>query len=133
MCLGLNGWHRIGIVSSVIWFIGFAGYIWIYSTRDASDFYGSQLGMCYTILNVDNEALQYIGKQEDRNKGQTANWTKYEKCRSDATAFFNHTADNNYKGIPILLAVDFGTVLFGWLFVWFGIGITRWIKGGFRA
>jgi len=37
----------------------------------------------------------------------------------------------DYKGIPILLAVDFGTVLFGWLVVWSGIGITRWIKGRF--
>jgi hypothetical protein len=123
MRLGLSGWQRIGIVSSVIWFVGFAGYIWIFSTRDASDFYGSQLGMCYTILNVDNEALQYIGIQEDRDKRQADNWTKYEKCRSDATALFYQMADNNYKGIPILLAER--SFLVGWL-----CGLELELRGG---
>jgi len=60
---------------------------------------------------MDNEALQYIGKQEDRDKRETANRTKHEKCQSEATAFFYELAPN-YKGIPILLAVDFGIVLF---------------------
>jgi len=81
--------QRIGIVLSVIWFIGFAGYIWIYSVRDASDFHRWQLDVCNSILNMDNEALQYIGKQEDRDKKQTASWTKYEKCQSEAGAFLS--------------------------------------------
>jgi hypothetical protein len=131
MRLGLNGWQRIGIVLSVIWFIGFAGYIWSQQVKSDVELYGRYLDTCYTILNMDNEA--YIANQEDRDKRQAANWTKYEKCQSGAGAIFHERADNNYKGIPILLAVDFGTVLFGWLVVWSGIGITRWIKGGFRA
>jgi len=132
MRLGLNGWQRIGIVLSVIWFIGFAGYAWSHAVQSVVEFYGRHLDICYTILNMDTEA--YIGNQEDRDKRQAANWTKFKKCQSEGSAILNEMADNNYKGIPILLAVDFGTVLFGWLVVWSGMGITRWIKkGGFRA
>jgi hypothetical protein len=57
--------------------------------RDASDFHRWQLDVCNLILNIDNEALQYIGKQEDWDKKQTANWTKYEKCHSEAGAFLS--------------------------------------------
>ncbi len=103
---------------SIIWFVGLAGYLWVSGTQSAAKFYGGQLSMWWMILNVDNESLQYIGKQEDRDKRQAANWTKYEKCQEEAKAFFYREAEGNQKAIPILLAVDFGTIVFAWLVAW---------------
>jgi hypothetical protein len=42
-----RGWRRIGIVLSVIWFIGFGGYVWTSEVRHISDYYEFQLKMCY--------------------------------------------------------------------------------------
>ncbi len=131
MRLRLNRWQRIGIVLSVMWFIGFEGYIWHIGNRNVFDFYSSSLHMCSTILDTDNEALQYIEKTEDRNKRQTDNWTKYGNCQTRADALMHTMVDGNNSGIPILFVVAFLTVLFGWLVVSFVIGITQLIKVGF--
>jgi len=129
MRLRLNGWQRIGIVLSVIWFIGFAGYIWNSSVQNNLNFYSYQLESCYTLLNLENDSLQYK-KEEDREKQRTVNWTKYENCQNKAKVNVDHQNETLYHGIPLLFTIDFGTVLFGWLVVWFGIGISRW-KGRF--
>jgi hypothetical protein len=34
----LSGWQRIGVILSVIWFIGFAGYIWHADRKEKADF-----------------------------------------------------------------------------------------------
>src|SRR5262249_7324454 len=126
----LNGWQRIGIVVSTIWFIGFGAFIWTDTVRQNGEFYGSSLRMCTLILNANNEGLQYIGKQDERDKRQSANWAKYEKCQKDAEAFLNREYEEAKSGIPLLLAIYVGTVLGGWLVVWMFVCITRWVKQG---
>src|SRR5437016_6346166 len=114
-----RGWRRIGIVLSVLWFIGFGGWIRISGVQHISDFYSWQLKMCYAILGTDNESLQYIKNPDDREKRQAENSAKHKRCEEQASAFFMQQADQNYNGIPILLGIDLATVALGWLVVWF--------------
>jgi hypothetical protein len=120
----VRGWRRIGIVVSVVWFIGFGGYVWSDSTRRNGDFYSSQLGMCKLILDTDNES---------RLRTPDENWAKYEKCRADAEKLFFFEADQLYKGIPIILGVDLATIAIGWALVWFVVFVVRWIRRGFAS
>ena len=115
MRIKLNGIQRIGIVVSAIAFVGFAVAAWIFDVREKNDFYGYQLGMCYRILNLDNDAMQYIEKQDQREKQRSTNTDRYEQCKVVASNF--HTAQFNASksGIPILLAIEFFVILLGWL------------------
>src|SRR5271168_1648114 len=88
MRIKLNGWQRIGIVLSVIWFFGFAGYVWTDSIHNVGEFYGWQLGMCVAILDTKNGSLQYIGKKEDRDAKSDANAAEYLSCRQNAQRLF---------------------------------------------
>jgi hypothetical protein len=126
-----RGWRRIGIVVSVVWFIAFAAYVWSDSNLRNGDFYSSQLRMCYTILDVANESLQYARTPEERDKRSSENRAKYEKCNADAKALFFSEADQLYKGIPIILGVDLATIAIGWALVWFVVFVVRWIRRGF--
>lgn len=129
----LSGWKRIGLVVSVIWFIGFGGYLWVSGVGHMSDFHMSQLKMCGTIMDVANEALQYIPKLEDRQKRQDENWSKYEDCQKRAGELFSQSFEQQRKAIPILLAIDFGTILFGWFVAWGLTAIVKWIRRGFAS
>jgi hypothetical protein len=128
-----KGWRRIGIALSVIWFVGYGGYMWFWSTGHNADFYGSQLRMCYAILDVDNETLQYTRTDEERGKKAVENQAKFEKCRSDAEKLFLSAAGQMYRGIPILLGIDLMTVGIGWLLAWFAVLLVRWVRRGFAS
>jgi hypothetical protein len=129
-----RGWRRIGIVLSIVWFVGFAGFIWIWSNRERGDFYSYQLGMCYRLLEVNNEALQYL-TPDAAEKRRAENWVKHESCKSEASDFLRRRADeeNSSAAIGILLAVDAATVALGWLLVWFFVSIVQWIRRGFQS
>lgn len=128
-----SGWRRIGIVLSVIWFVGFGGFLWIASVNHNAGLYGLRLRMCDAILDADNEALQHITKQGDRALKAFDNSMTREKCGSDAEKVFLDRDEQLYRGIPILLGVDFATVIVGWLIVWVVISIFRWISRGFAS
>jgi hypothetical protein len=127
----LNGWERIGIVVSIIWFIGFGVFIWTDTVRRNVEFHGNSLRMCKLILDTNNQSLQYIGKQDERNQRQSANWAKYEKCQKDADAFLDREMETAKSGIPLLLTIDVGTIVVGWFVVWMFVSIIRWVKRGF--
>jgi len=75
--------------------------------------------------------LPYIENQGERDKTESANWAKYEECEKGTRVFFARQFEVATSGIPLLLAIDVGTVLFGWLVVWMFVGITRWVTRGF--
>ena len=116
---------------SIIWFIGFGAFIWTDTVRQNVEFHGNSLRMCKSILDANNASLRYIGKQDERDKRQSANWAKYEKCQKDAEAFLDREMETAKSGIPLLLAIDVGTVLVGWFVVWMFVCITRWVRRGF--
>ena len=89
MRIRLNGWQRIGIVLSVIWFLGFGGYVWIWDNRTKSEFYGWQLKMCDVVLSERNGSLQFLTKQEDRDERADENAAEYLNCRKPPRGFIS--------------------------------------------
>jgi hypothetical protein len=128
-----RGWRRIGVVLSVIWFIGFGDYIWVSEVGRIGEFYRWQLETCGKILSNANDGLQYIAKQEEREKRQSENRAKYKECQDSASSFHGSSNADLRKGIPLLLAVDLGTVAFGWLVVWLVTLVVRWVQRGFAS
>jgi hypothetical protein len=127
----LNGWQRIGIVISIIWFIGFGAFIWTDTLRQDRDYHANDAEVCRLILNANNESLPYIENKGERDKTESENLAKYDMCQKSALAFLDREYEEARSGMPLLLAIDVGTVLFGWLVVWMFVGITRWVKRGF--
>ena len=70
MRIRLNRWQRVGIVLSVLAFVGIGIYAWVFEARQRDRFYSTQLSMCYNTLRTQNDALQGLGTQEDRIKGK---------------------------------------------------------------
>ena len=101
---------RIGIVLSVIWFVGFGGYTWFSSIRRLDDLYSLDIRTCSETFDI------------------TQNQIRYEDCIEEATDLY-HSRFNVYKErIPQLLAIDFGIIAFGWAVALFVIVITRLIR-----
>ena len=78
-----------------------------------------------------NDKLQHIENLSDRNKRQDANWKEYEDCKKQASALHSRMLNDEKEGIPVILAIDFVTVVIGWLAVWIGVVAVRWIRRGF--
>jgi hypothetical protein len=105
---------RIGIILSVLWFIGFGAYVWLSSTQRLNYLYSHDLAVCSQTFDT---AL---------NSGN------YEYCLQDARELYLNRVDN-YKGrIPRFLAIDFGVAAFAWSVALLGIVITRLIRRAFH-
>ena len=118
MRIRLNRWQRIGIVLSVLAFIGLA--------RDR--FYSTQLSMCDGTLRTQNGTLQGIGTQEDRAKREAANQSEYEECKNEAGATSRDLFNTSLQRMPIFLAKVLGLIVLAWLIEWLVVEIARWIK-----
>jgi hypothetical protein len=104
-------------VLSIIWFIGFGAYIWMRDIQPVGELYSGQLNTCSILLNMANDELQHIENLSDRNKRQDANWKEYEDCKKQASALHSRMLNDEKEGIPVILAIDFVTVVIGWLAV----------------
>jgi hypothetical protein len=51
----MRGWRRIGVVLSVLWFVGFGAWLWISSISEHNAFYRLQLHNC-----ADSEARRPV-------------------------------------------------------------------------
>jgi hypothetical protein len=126
-----RGWRRIGIVLSVIWFVGFFAWVWTNDVQQKSEFAAHQVNGCYLILSADNESLQYIKDENERETRSAANWRKYHDCEDRVWAFFTTEvqASHSAAALAILLAIDLAAVLIGWLTTWSVVLVVRWIGG----
>jgi hypothetical protein len=86
MRIRLNRWQRVGVILSVLAFVGLGIYAWVFEARQRDRFYSTQLSMCYNTLRTQNDALQDLETQEDRAKRETANQSEYEQCKNEADA-----------------------------------------------
>src|SRR5665213_495776 len=128
----MKGWRRIGIVISVLWFLGFGFFLWNMHIHDLTDPYDSELHLCGSLLDIDNDGLQYV-KPGSRDARQAVNWTKYEDCKKRAEVNFHKLADEQGTyAIPIVLAINAVSIALGWLLVWFIVVVVRWVRRGFR-
>ncbi len=101
MSLKLNGWQGIGIVLSVIWFIGVAGYV-LYNV-DWRGFY-----VCSDTAWVShvNKSGYFILSAKD----------VWKDCYNVGSFLVE------------LFSKDFAVIAFGWLVGWLGFVITRWMR-----
>ena len=86
MRLKLNKWQRVGVVLSVLAFVGLGIYAWVFEARQRDRFYSTQLSMCYNTLRTQDDALQGMGIQEDRIEREAANQGEYAQCMKEADA-----------------------------------------------
>jgi hypothetical protein len=124
----LNRWQQIGIVLSVLAFIGLGAYAWVFEARHRDKVYSTQLSMCDGTLRTQNEALQGIGDQEDRAKREAVNQSEYEECKNEAGATSRDLFNTSLQRMPIFLAKVLGLIVLAWLIEWFVVEIARWIK-----
>src|SRR6476660_6547708 len=101
-----KGWRRIGILLSVLWFVGFGLALWSYENNRIGDIYGLSLNTCGSVLNTGIEALggrpilDTQDKIDDWDRRSEANWAKYKKCKDDAGQAYGRQTDDLFKGIP---------------------------------
>jgi hypothetical protein len=126
-----RGWRRIGVVLSVMWLVGFGAYLWVSSVGQIDDFYAYQFGSCYRIANSDNDRLQYIEDEGERLAQRDANLQKQQRCEADALDVYTQQYADLRQGVPVLIAIDLGTVAFSWFMAWFIVLVVRWIRRGF--
>jgi TRAP-type C4-dicarboxylate transport system permease small subunit len=103
-----RGWRRIGIVLSVIWFIGFGGYLLADSWRTVKRAYSSEFQKCSSPNAVE----------------------PWRKCWDEVADRHWRAQEENFRNVPLLLAIDLGTILFGWLVIWGIVGVARRINRG---
>jgi hypothetical protein len=128
MRIRLNRWQQVGIVLSVLAFVGIGIYAWVFEAWHRDRFHGTQLSMCYNTLRTQNDALQALGPQEDRAKREAANQSEYEQCKNEADATLRESFNTSLERLPIFLAKVLGIIVVAWLIEWFIVEITRWIR-----
>jgi hypothetical protein len=116
MRIKLNRWQGIGILLSVIWFMGIAGYTGYILYNEKQD----------DVLNGRLAEVRSLCEQSVKDPlNPTA---ELDPSISVRKRCFNEACSSFSKN---MLAISFGTVFFGWLAAWFGIVVTRWIRRGF--
>jgi hypothetical protein len=128
MRIRLKRWQQIGVVLSVLAFVGIGIYAWVFEAQQRDSFYITQLTMCYNTLRTQNDALQGLGTQEDRAEREAANQAEYEQCMNEADATLRATTDADLKRIPIFLATVLGLIVIAWLIEWFIVELVRWAR-----
>ena len=128
MRIRLNRWQWVGIVLSVLAFVGIGIYAWVFEERHRDRFYSTQLSMCYNTLRTQNDALQGVGTQEDRAQRETANQAEYEQCMNEADATLRESFNASFERMPIFLAKVLGIIVVAWLIELFIVEIARWIR-----
>ena len=127
----LSGWQRIGIVVSVIWFVGFAGYV--VANRQDDALYDKLLLTCAEGLQRDVALSETAKTAEEREQRRQEYGNKYSKCMNDAhvSSFRFGLSNDPLQAIPLVLAVDLGMIVIGWLIAWCVVMVFRGIRRGF--
>ena len=130
MHIKLNELQWIGVGVSAIWFHVFAEYYLHGGTRDVDKWLGDARQSCDGVLQLNNDFAIALERKEDRSVKVSENRAEWIKCRESARKKYDLLAADPYEGsLPLLFALDLGTIGFGWLIAWFVIVIARWIKG----
>jgi hypothetical protein len=127
----LSGIQRIGIVLSVIAFIGFTAFVWIWGKTEAEQFMLARTRVCFSTFTSKRDAAPRNESAADAEKRAAANQSELDRCDKQAFDAEVRHYEETSKGFPILLAAELAVIVFGWLVTWFLIGIGRWIRRGF--
>ena len=113
----MKGWRRIGIVLSVIWFVGFFGYAWSSAMDNAMN--SASTLSCYRLYDASDAPFP------DKKK--------YEACIAPIEARFMEQNEflHSPRGVMLFVGIDLATILVGWLIAWGIIAVVRWVARGF--
>ena len=106
---------RIGIILSVIWFVGFGGYTWFSNVQQLNDLYSDDVHSCSEVLD------------------RTENSGNYDYCLEDAQQLYLRGFERYKAAIPRLLAIDFGVVAVCWSVALLGVMIARIMRRSFHS
>jgi len=110
----MNGWKRIGIIVSVVWFLGGGFYAYDSEIHRAENFVAFTHGLCDNNLKVYKDLNERDAAFEQCNKGAEDVLTE---------AISSAPFDGALVGIvPIIL---------GWPIVYLLLFLVRWVKRGF--
>jgi hypothetical protein len=135
MRIKLNRWQRYGVVVSVIWIIGFAGYFWDKAEKNTLQVFNAEAFACLPILGISINDFEKGRAWEDiaKNLGtlNAAAMPEFMKCFDAVRGRHSQSTFNNFKNISVLIAEGFGTIIIVWLVAWVGIVAVRRIRRGF--
>lgn len=153
MRIKLSSWQRLGIVLSVIGFLGICAYGWHVSDQESDAEWSRREKACQAFVGKlywkDDEEYKklsaeekektatdaFIGKLTDKeqaikDKVDAKNAMALRQCYDQSRRYVEYAKQEIRK---LWLAIDVLTVVFGWLFGWFGFAVVRWIKRGFQS
>ncbi len=102
-----RGWRRIGIVLSVMWFVGFFGYWFVVDYSERQEAHVQYISYCYSKFDWNTQ--------------------RAEERRAPARSY----SGNSGPVVGMIVAVDLATILIGWLIAWVVIAAVRWVARGF--
>lgn len=106
----MSGWKRLGIIFSIIWFIGFFSYGIISNTNQQEKYWESHIKYCYRIYDWNTQ------KDEEKKCEDLVPYPPVIWKRDD---------------LALMSGIDLATIIIGWLFGWGIISICRWVVRGF--
>jgi hypothetical protein len=133
--MAMKGWRRIGIIVSVIWFLGFSIYLWNGADAEADRLRSLRADHCFSDKERSSDRLQYISDPERRKKEEVAIASTYDKCIDDVVEQWsrNHPINNLSRTGAAILGINLATIGLGWLIVWGCVALGRWVHRGFSA
>jgi hypothetical protein len=127
----MSGWRRLGVVLSVLWFVGFGGWLWTSSMRGYQDFYDFELRNCFAMTNMKRDALRADEPQYDQKSAKIMSEDK--ACTDSADESYSRELDKLYsQEIWVLLAIDVALLALFWLLAWIVVAVGHWVLAGFR-
>jgi hypothetical protein len=133
--MAMRGWRRIGIILSVIWFLGFSVYLWNAAVAEADRLRSLRADYCFSARERSSDRLQHISDPDRRKKEEVAIVSTYDKCIDDVMEQWsrNHPAYNLSLSAAVILGINLATIGLGWLIVWGCVALGRWVHRGFAA
>jgi hypothetical protein len=127
----MRGWRRLGVVLSVLWFVGFGCWAWYSTVSSYGELLGRNLDHCLAMSSSSMDRLNWDDPQRDQ-KFKEIN-KEEEACMNRAKALFFSQRDSLKSDFWVLvLIVDVGSIALVWFLAWIIIRVSRWVTAGFR-
>lgn len=107
----MNGWQRIGVVSSVLWILGAGLYQRSSDMKQAAEMGGWAMDVC---------------NRAESAKGST----DFSRCSGEFDTMFHTFAEGSWGNVAI---VALAPIPLAWLLVYIVVWLTRWIRRGFAG
>ena len=130
----MKGWRRIGIVLSVVWFLGFGVYLFAEPTWEA-ELHGRRLQNCYLIYGGSIEdARKYASDADDMIKRWMPDIeARREECENKASLWYTDHRQSNFVRLAEIVALNLLSIALAWAVAWGCIAVGRWVHREFTT